>query len=227
MAKGISTAVIAIIAMVAIGFVAISLQSFNVNQESVAEHPELQTTQEKVPQETPKEAYIPNQEKPFEFHPKLMNEKVFFEKGNIQFEHYWPNSGSLGSDESEILVYNEGNVSVQIVSTDMKFIAGGKTYTQYSGTWEKFPSRASWDRIEYTNIQPNYYKGEPLIIQPGQKGKIHYHYQFGGDISQQQQAVKINIVYNHGGKEESIDMELKRTNPPLPVTSGQQQEQHQ
>ena len=221
MTKGISAAVIAVIAVVVIGAAAVSLQylqSANIGQKPLAKEPEptpppvyTQPIEGKEePQPKPATAEQPFQQK---------STNVFFEQDGVQFEHYWPNSGSLGSDESEVLVYNDRNGAVQIISTDMIFIAGDRQYTQYSGTWEKFPSRTSWDRIEYINIHPNYYKDEPLILQPNQKGKIHYHYQFNEDISQKQQAVKIKIAYKYGEKSENIDTELKRTEYATPNES--------
>src|SRR3989338_10419930 len=139
----------------------------------------------------------------------IESQTTFYKDGNIVFDHHWPNTQSLGGDESEVFVYNDGNSVFQVKSTDMVFVAGGKSYSQYSGTWEKFPSRSSWERIEYINIHPNYYKNEPLVLQPGQKGKIHYHYQFPGDISGKQEA-KIKITYLVGGEEKKVDQTLTR-----------------
>ncbi len=220
MRKGASTAIILVIALVAVvGIGALYLQQPAVKSDKDMQEQPTHREQEEVPQET-SIPDTPHQEAPLPTPYKPINERIFFEKYNVQFEHYWPNSGSLGSDESEILVYNERSQPVQIISTDMAFVADGILYNQYSGTWEKFPSRTSWDRIEYVNIKPNYYKGEPLILQPNQKGKIHYHYQFNGDIMQQQQSVKITIAFKYGEKLENIDMELKRTEYTASITPG-------
>lgn len=221
MGKGVSTAIFIMLVAV-IGVVVIYLSSTQTKIQSPTEkqseqiqEPIKSIEQPKTIQQIPHpEPITPTPTAQIEQHPiesKSGTTPVFFEKDGVKFEHYWPNSGSLGSDESEILVYNEGKQPVQITATDMIFLVDSKEYNQYSGTWEKFPSRASWDRIEYVNIHTNYYKGEPLILQPNQKGKIHYHYQFEGDIAQQQQAVKIKISYNYGEKPENIDLDLKRT----------------
>lgn len=121
---------------------------------------------------------------------------VLYQQEGLTFEHYFPYTGSLKGDESEILVYNQGTMPIQITSSDMKFIVEGRTYEQYSGTWEKFPSKQSWERIDYINIKPPYYQGQPLILEPGQKGKLHWHYQFAEDIRGKEQAVEIDIAYN-------------------------------
>ncbi len=147
------------------------------------------------------------------------SEYAFYQDGQVIFEHYWPldpASKYLKADESEILVYNDGNVAVQITSTDMVFFLDGKSYSQYSGTWEKFPSRSSWERIEYLNIHPNYYHNEPLILQPGQKGKIHYHYKFDTDISNKKHSVQIDLTYKINGVEKEIHQKLERTRALLP-----------
>ena len=135
---------------------------------------------------------------------------VLHRQDGVTFEHYFPNTGSLKSDESEILIYNERNIAVQVVSSDMKFILGGKTYEQYSGTWEKFPSKQSWERMEQVNIKPLYYQGQPLILEPGQKGKLHWHYQFGGDISGKEQAVEINVAYKIGSQSYTLERRVVR-----------------
>lgn len=135
---------------------------------------------------------------------------VLYNQDQVIFEHYWPNTASLKGDESEILVYNEGVVPVQITSSNQIFILGNQPYSQYSGTWEKFPSRQSWNRIDYVNINPNYYTGQPLLLEPGQKGKLHWHYQFKGDLSTEQQAAEIAITFTRQGKSYSLDRKLVR-----------------
>ena len=147
------------------------------------------------------------------------SEYAFYQDGQVIFEHYWPldpASNHLKADESEILVYNDGTVPVQIISPDMIFFLDGKSYPQYSGTWERFPSRTSWERIEYINIDPEHYHNEPLILQPGQKGKIHYHYKFDTDISTKKHSVHILITSKVNGIEKKIDQTLVRTRALLP-----------
>lgn len=143
----------------------------------------------------------------------LSSPAIFHQDGKVVFEHYWPLdplAQHLKDDESEMVVYNDGDVNLQITSTDMKFLLDGKSYSQYSGTWEKFSSRTSWERIEYINIDPSHYKNEPLILQPGQKAKIHYHYKFDTEIADKKQAVQINLKYKLNGVEKNIDRKLER-----------------
>ncbi len=126
----------------------------------------------------------------------------------VTFEHYFPNTAFLKGDESEILIFNKGNSPVTITASDQKFIMGGKIYEQYSGTWEKFPSQQSWERLEYINIKTGYYKGEPLILEPGQKGKLHWHYQF--EKLEREQTADIAITYSVAGKSYSLNKKVTR-----------------
>ncbi|QQG39663.1 MAG: hypothetical protein HYS81_04820 [Candidatus Aenigmatarchaeota archaeon] len=150
----------------------------------------------------------------------VQTEQIFFSKDGVSMEHYWPSTYSLKGDESEMLIYNEGGERVSIVSVEMTFTAGGRTYEQYSGTWEAFPSRQSWERIDYVNMHPDYYKGEPLVLEPGQKGKVHYHYRFG-DVSGEQ-SVSIDLTYKAGGTA-VVKKKLTRT---APDSSGDDPEGH-
>ena len=146
---------------------------------------------------------------------------VLYQKDGLTFEHYFPNTGSLKSDESEILIYNGKNTAVQIISSDMKFIADGKNYEQYSGTWEKFPSIQSWEKIEYVNIHPRYYQGQPLILELGQKGKLHWHYQFGEAISGKEQAVDIEISYKIRAQNYTLKKKVEREENGESISSGE------
>lgn len=139
---------------------------------------------------------------------------TFYQDGKVIFEHYWPLdplAPHLKADESEMVVYNDGDVNLQITSTDMKFLLDEKSYSQYSGTWEQFSSRTSWERIVYINIDPSHYKNEPLILQPGQKAKIHYDYKFETDIADRKHAVQINLKYKLNNLEKNLDLKLERT----------------
>ena len=159
--------------------------------------------------------------------PREENNRALFPGGiilhrqeGVTFEHYFSNMGSLKSDEAEILVYNGGNAAVQITSSDMKFIVAGRTYEQYSGTWEKFPSIDSWEKIDYVNIHPRYYQNQPLILEPGQKGKLHWHYQFAGDIRGKEQAVDIDITYSIGAQSYTLKKKVVREEGTESVASG-------
>ena len=145
---------------------------------------------------------------------------ILHRQDGVTFEHYFPNTGSLKGDESEILMYNEGNAVVQVTSSDMKFIVAGRTYEQDSGTWEKFPSIQSWERIEQVNIKPPYYQGQHLILEPGQKGKLHWHYQITGDIRGKEQAVDIDITYSIGAQSYTLKKKVVREEGTESVASG-------
>lgn len=179
------------------------------NEDFVAlvEESALTSPTAEAEQHTPLQEQERPSQQPFE----EQESNIFYNQQGLVLEHYWPNSFFLKGDESEILLYNEGIAPVQILSSDMKFILIGKSYSQYSGTWEKFPSRQSWEKLEYVNIKPPYYKGEPLILQPGQKGKLHWHYKFDEEVAKQEQKVDINLAYQIEGKEYTIQKQLTRT----------------
>jgi hypothetical protein len=101
----------------------------------------------------------------------------FYELNGLTLEYYWPldERSNLSADETEILAYNEGDSAIEFLATRMTFTESGRIRAQSSGTWEKYPSRFSWDRIEYISIPPSSYNGEPLLVQPGEKARIHWH----------------------------------------------------
>ncbi len=92
----------------------------------------------------------------------------------------------------------------------MSYKVEGKAYPEKSGTWEKFPSKTSWEKIEYLNISPQYYKGEPLILTPGQKGKLHRHIQFGSQPLDGKQTVLLKLTLLKGGENIIIDEQFNR-----------------
>ena len=146
---------------------------------------------------------------------------ILYQQDGVTFEHYFPHTGSLKGDESEILIYNQGNTAVQIMSSDQKFIVAGRTYEQYSGTWEKFPAVQSWERIDYINIHPRYYQTQPLILESGQKGKLHWHYQFAGDIRGKEQAVDIKIAFKVGAQSYTLERRVNREPNTENISSGE------
>jgi hypothetical protein len=85
-----------------------------------------------------------------------------------------------------------------------------KTYPHKSGTWEKFPSKTSWEKIEYLNISPQYYKGEPLILEPGQKGKLHWHINFGSQPLDGKQTVQLKLTFLKGNETITIEEKFNR-----------------
>lgn len=134
----------------------------------------------------------------------------FYQKNGISLQHYWPGEGSFSAEETEILVVNESDASVAIKSFEMTYFIEGKPYSQKSGTWERFPTKASWDKIEYINISPQYYKNEPLILESGQKGKLHWHINFGPQQLNGKQTVKIILMLLKGSERLTIDEEFNR-----------------
>lgn len=156
------------------------------------------------------------------------NSRVFFEKDGLSFEQYWLRdfyAPHMKADETEIQIYNEGSKTVGFKSIKVEYFVDGVKLVEKSGTWEKFPSRTSWEKTQYVNISPAYYKGESLILNPGEKGKIHHHIEAGKDIpSAKDQKVQINLVYTLDDEEVTLEKELVRTTPP--ASGGQEVEGH-
>ena len=102
---------------------------------------------------------------------------VFYEQNGLTLEYYWPLDArsNLSADETEILAYNDSDETIEFIMPKMTFTENGSPRAQFSGTLEKFPSRMSWDRIEYISIPPSSYQGEPLLVRPGEKAKLHWH----------------------------------------------------
>lgn len=134
----------------------------------------------------------------------------FYDKEGISLQHYWPGDGSFSNEETEILLFNDSNSNLQVKSFDLAYSVEGKTYPHKSGTWEKFPSKTSWDRIEHLNISAQYYKGELLSLTPGQKGKLHWHIQFGEKTLDGKQTVQVRLTLFKGNETIAIDKEFKR-----------------
>lgn len=136
--------------------------------------------------------------------------KPFYSKDGISLQHYWPGDGSFSNEETEILLFNDSNSNLQVKSFDLTYSVEGRTYPHKSGTWEKFSSKTSWDRIEYINISPQYYKGENLILTPGQKGKLHWHIQFGEKPLDGKQTVKVKLTLLKDSEAFTIDEQFNR-----------------
>ncbi|MEE8401529.1 MAG: hypothetical protein V3R86_05205 [Candidatus Hydrothermarchaeaceae archaeon] len=93
----------------------------------------------------------------------------------------------------------------------MKFSVNGNSYPVYSGSWEKYQSARAWERIDYAIISPYFPKENP-VLEPGQKGKLHYHFDFEespGDTAGQVVQIKINFSY--GGISQNVDEEFERS----------------
>lgn len=154
------------------------------------------------------------------------NSRVFFEKEGVSFEQYWPRdfyATHMKADETEIQIYNESGKAVEFKSIKVEYLVDGVKASEKSGTWEKFPSRNSWEKTDYVNISPAHYKGEPLVLTRGEKGKIHHHIEASHDIpSAKDQLVKINLIYTLGDQEMTLEKELVRTTPAAEGTSSQE-----
>ena len=136
---------------------------------------------------------------------------VFYQKNGLTLEYYWPldDRSNLSADETEILAYNESNETVEFVLPRMSFVENGSPRGKFSGTWEKFPSRYSWDRIEYISIPPSSYRGEPLLLGPCEKAKIHWHLEsiVSADTYQ---LVELELAVARGTGTETITQTLVR-----------------
>lgn len=134
----------------------------------------------------------------------------FYTKEGISLQNYWPSEGSFSAEETEILILNESSSDLQVKSYDLTYMVEGKVYPHKSGTWEKFPSLQSWDRTEHINISPQYYKGETLSLARGQKGKLHWHIQFGTQPLDGQQTVTVKITLLKDGQAINIDEQFNK-----------------
>lgn len=134
----------------------------------------------------------------------------FYSKDGLYLTHSWPGEGNFSNEETEILLFNESRSSVEVKSFDLAYSVDGKTYPHKSGTWEKFPSKTSWEKLEYLNISPQYYKGEPLILEPGQKGKLHWHIQFDTQPLDGKQTVRVKLTLFKENQTINIDEQFNR-----------------
>lgn len=135
----------------------------------------------------------------------------FYSNDGISLQHYWPGDENFSNEETEILLFNESSSNLEVKSFDLSYLVEGKTYPHKSATWEKFANKQSWDRIEYLNISQNYYKGESLLLAPGQKGKLHWHIQFGERPLSGKQIVTINLILQKDGRSIPITKTQERS----------------
>lgn len=156
------------------------------------------------------------------------NKESFYNKDGIALQHYWPGEPSFSAEETEILLFNElspssfeqgfeflsndnkSSANLEVKSFDLTYTVEGKTYPHKSGTWEKFSTIEGWERIEYINISPQNYKGEPLTLKPNQKGKLHWHINFGPNPLDGKQIVKLKLILLRDGQTINIDEEFNR-----------------
>ena len=136
---------------------------------------------------------------------------VFYAQDGLTLEFYWPldDRSNLSADETEILVYNESEKSFEFAPPAISFTEGGDSRAQISGAWEKFPSRYSWERIEYISFPPSPYQGEPLIVHPGEKARFHWHLAQVAD-KDTDQSVALDITVSTGAGTQIIARTLER-----------------
>lgn len=172
-----------------------------------------------APQQMPVNQYAPeqNQQGNQQQSPNLgaSVSEPFYSKDGLSLTHSWPGEGNFSNEETEILLFNESESSVEVKSFYLTYSVEGKTYPHKSGTWEKFPSKTSWERIEYLNISPQYYKNEPLILTSGQKGKLHWHIQFGTQPLDGKQTVTVKLTLLKDNQTINIDEQFNRDSGPV------------
>lgn len=95
----------------------------------------------------------------------------------VEVYFFWPAdpiAPHLSADEAEFILVNTNETAATLRDPVVTFAAGSLVVDVYSGTWEAFPSRSSWERSSYVNIGQGQYRGT-LALAPGEKGKLHYH----------------------------------------------------
>lgn len=136
--------------------------------------------------------------------------KPFYTKDGIYLVHSWPGDKLFSNEETEILLLNESGSHVEVKSFDLSYSVEGKVYPHKSGTWEKYPSRNSWEQIEYLNTSKSYYQGQPLILDQNEKGKLHWHINFGPNPLDGKQTVKAKLTLSRDGQTININEEFNR-----------------
>lgn len=137
----------------------------------------------------------------------------FYQKDNVSFEYYWPAdpiASGLSAEETEILVHNESGKAVEISFVEVDFNLSGKSYVSPPGSWEKYPSRLDWNRVEY-RIFPRGAANPPFTLSANQKGKLHYHFSFSEiPTPDKPQSAKIKIYFSVGETSYVLDQIVNR-----------------
>ncbi|MCL0044510.1 hypothetical protein M1N24_03145 [Dehalococcoidia bacterium] len=135
---------------------------------------------------------------------------VFHQQNGLTLEYHWPldDSNSLSAEETQILAYNESDEAIEFIMPQISFTENGSPRAITSGTWEKFPSRHSWDRIEQIFLGSSY-QGEPLFVQSGEKAKIHWHLERITSTDTNQSAA-LDLTVTTGARTETITLTLVR-----------------
>ena len=149
---------------------------------------------------TPPESTIQQQAQP----------AVFYQQNGLTLEYHWPidKLNFLSAEETQIMAYNESDEAIEFIMPQMSFTENGSPRALTSGTWEKFPSRNSWDRIEQIFLLHSY-QGEPLFVQPGEKAKIHWHLEHITSTDTNQ-SVALDLTVTTGARTETITLTLVR-----------------
>jgi hypothetical protein len=135
---------------------------------------------------------------------------VFYQQNGLTLEYHWPldDQNYLSAEETQIMAYNESDEVIEFIMPQISFTENGSPRTLTSGTWEKFPSRYSWDRIEQIFLLHSY-QGEPLLVQPGEKAKIHWHLE-RITSTDTNQSVALDLTVMIGTRTETITLTLVR-----------------
>jgi hypothetical protein len=155
---------------------------------------------------------------------------VFYQQNGLTLEYHWPlnDLNYLSAEETQILAYNESDEAIEFIMPQMSFTENGSPRALTSGTWEKFPSRNSWDRIEQIFLLHSY-QGEPLLVQPGEKAKIHWHLE-RITSTDTNQSVALDLTVATGTRTETITLTLVRhseqSNIDVPTGPAPTQERH-
>ena len=155
---------------------------------------------------------------------------VFYQQNGLTLEYHWPldDLNHLSAEETQILAYNESDEAIEFIMPQMSFTENGSPRAITSGTWEKFPSRYSWDRIEQIFLLSSY-QGEPLIVQPGEKAKIHWHLE-RITSTDTNQSVALDLTVTTGARTETITLTLVRhseqSNTDVATAPAPTQERH-
>ncbi|GEM_PF-2267390 len=138
---------------------------------------------------------------------------LFETQAGVSFDYFWPkdpNSPHLSAEETEILVFNETKNPVIISQISFAYFSENSEASIYSGTWERFPSAGSWERVDYVNIGKGDYSN-PLTLNAGEKGKIHYHISLPSPpTADKKQSAKIKINFSVSGVNYAVDKVLNR-----------------
>ena len=129
----------------------------------------------------------------------------------MTLDYRWPldTLRNLSADETEILAYNESGDAIEFLLPKITFTENGVPRLPLSGTWEKFPSRSSWERSEYISIPPSPYQGESLVLLSGEKAKLHWHME-GVSSTETGQVVSIELEVTTGTGAQTIAETLMR-----------------